>query len=435
MPAASAEPHQPAPPSRRAVSTPAPSRSAGRGLRRLLALLLPLLLGCAPPAEDPAASWDQAAAQQALDRWVAAAVAGDRAGFDAELSTADPGFAATADELFANLEQLGRVEVELATERAELRPGRAEVLGQPAVVVRARATWSTAGRPRPDERLQGTVWLTWLVEDGRPRLAGTVDGPARPDAAVPHWWLEPVTVQRVGETSLLTGAGVDADAWRRRTEQAVAAVAAADLDAARPEGPPPAVVVQVPSTSVVAGRVLGGDLAGRAAVTVADPAGALPVVVDPAANLTGPAWRFLLTHELVHVRTASPASRSPRWLVEGLAESVAREAQPDLAPVTAEQADDAARLSGLPDEEQLAAEPGAAYLRCWVAVRLLQDRLGPVGLLDLVAQTARGAPVEQRLRAAGWSEEELAAAVQGALADLAAGRDVASLRSGDGGAG
>ncbi|SDE54630.1 hypothetical protein [Auraticoccus monumenti] len=396
----------------------------------LALLVLTVLGGCGGvPATDGSTGpeIDPAAVEQTLQRWGEAALAGDRSAFDAEVSTRDPAFAATATRLFDDLGRLGSLRWELGPRRGPLPPTRRGLLGPDAVVAPATVSWTPEGAA---DTLRAVVWTTWVVEDGAPRLAGTVDGPDTADGPTPSWWVEDVTVQQVGGATVVTGASPDPDLWRERVERALAAVEAAGLDAARPTGPPPSVVVQVPSSRRLAERVAGSAalLEGAAAVTLVDVGGALPVLVDPAAGLSEESWVFLLTHELVHVRTASPGNGSPRWLVEGLAESVARKAQPELLGTSREQAAAAAEVGPLPTDEQLREEPYAAYLCSWVAVELLRQRLGHAGALDVVAATADGRSVADVLAAADVPSGELEREVAAALEDLAAGREVPALR-------
>lgn len=405
--------------------------SPGPVARLLLALLLTALAGCGgppAPAGGVPTAVDPVAAQQTLQHWGEAALAGDRTAFDAAVSTRDPAFAATAARMYDDVGRLGSLRWEVGPERRPLPPARGELLGPGAEVARATVTWAPGNAGTP--ALRSEVWTTWVVEDGTPRLAGTVDGPDALDAPTPSWWVEDVDVQQVGAATVVTGASPDAAVWRERVRRALTAVDAADLDVARPAGSPsPPVVVQVPSSRRLADRVAGSAdlLQGAAAVTVADAGGALPVLVDPAAGLSEESWVFLITHELVHVRTASPGSGSPRWLVEGLAESVARGAQPDLLSTRPEQAAEAAELGALPTDEELREQPHAAYLCSWVAVELLQERLGREGVLEVVAATAGGEPVTDVLAGADVPVAELEREVAGALDDLAAGRDVPGL--------
>lgn len=429
MPSASADPH-PATPAPAARSTSA--RTAC--LAGSLTVLLLLLVGCtSAPAPPDGARWDPEQAQTSLDRWGTAALDGDRAGYDAELSTADPGFATTAGRLFDNLGQLGWLSWDLADDRRELAAGRRALLASEDVLVIAVDVGWSAAEPTPDaveppDSQRHRVWLTWVLQQDHWRIAGTVDGPSEPQQPTPLWWWEPITVQREDSLVVVSGAGLTD--WGPRAERAWSAARAAGVSGARVGPRVRGALVQVPSSSLVLARVLGTSRRPTtAAVTLDDPDGAHPVLLDPAANLSEEAWELVITHELVHVLTASPGSGSPRWLVEGLAESVAREAYPGVVSGDGAQARTALQEgAGLPADADLAAGSASAYLRSWVAVRLLEQRIGRAPLLELVARSGTGEPVEPRLQALGWSSAGLAEALEENLRVLAEGGNPAVLR-------
>lgn len=134
------------------------------------------------------------------------------------------------------------------------------------------------------------------------------------------------------------------------------------------------------------------------------------VVLNPAARseLQPETWQVTVTHELVHVASgAVHGDGQPLWLSEGVADLVGwsevidEPAERDLVAgrlLDRVLAGDGPRsLAGQP--EFTATDPevvGDAYDGSWLAVLLLQDRLGRDGLMDLYAATSSGdgAPVD-----------------------------------------
>lgn len=114
----------------------------------------------------------------------------------------------------------------------------------------------------------------------------------------------------------------------------------------------------------------------------------------------------VLTHELVHVATAPlTTARTPAWLVEGIAESVAwRDVRTLPDHVVAEELAQEVRAhrlpTSLPTERDFATRPAQAYQESWLAVDLLRRRLGPAGLLELY-RDAGTMPSARALHASG----------------------------------
>ena len=109
------------------------------------------------------------------------------------------------------------------------------------------------------------------------------------------------------------------------------------------------------------------DLAHRAAV------GQRIVFAPGAANMTEPALRIVLTHELFHYAArVDTALDAPRWLTEGVADFVAR-------PITPVPADARSAALTLPADTDLDA-PGPqrswAYDRAWWFARFIADIYG-----------------------------------------------------------
>ena len=139
-------------------------------------------------------------------------------------------------------------------------------------------------------------------------------------------------------------------------------------------------------------RAAGGGSASQwadiAAVTMAervDPVArtmvdARIVLAPGATRLSAGALRIVLTHELFHYAAQmDTALDAPRWLIEGVADFVAR-------PPTALPADASSAPVSLPSDSDLDS-PGArrslAYDRAWWFARFVADTYGPSALREL----------------------------------------------------
>ncbi len=347
-----------------------------------------------------------ASAQNLLDTLVAAGLAGDEPAFDAGVSIRDASFADRARLLSANLSRLPLAGVRLRLQPERLTPAgdRAVLLGPDAWVQAATLTWRLTGESSPAEH---RIWLTFVVEDGSARLAGTVDGPATPVAAQPVWWTGPVTAATRGAATVVVGAGQDAGAWAERASDAVSEVRHR-LQGGAARGWSGAVVVEVPATRPDFEAVLGvpqGSYAAIAAVTLAEgPAdAAVRVVVNPEVTrqLAPLGVAVVLTHEAVHVATRSAGSPAPRWLVEGLADEVALTAHPAAesavaAPLLSRVRRDGAPWS-LPTDAQLrtgADDLGVAYAEAWLGCRFIAQNFSDAALQRLYAAVDAGQPLD-----------------------------------------
>jgi hypothetical protein len=113
------------------------------------------------------------------------------------------------------------------------------------------------------------------------------------------------------------------------------------------------------------------DIAHRMAV------GQRIVFAPGAANMTEPALRIVLTHELFHYAArVDTAADAPRWLTEGVADFVAR-------PTSPVPADARSAVVTLPSDADLDA-PGpqrsSAYDRAWWFARFVADTYGSATL-------------------------------------------------------
>jgi hypothetical protein len=371
------------------------------------------------------------AAQPVLDRLVRAARDRNRTAFDAEVSRRDPSFDDRARLLYNNLADLPWQTLELRLQGPPTAvPERLrDRLGPDAWRQPATARWRLEGETALAEH---TVWLTFAVQDGTPRLAGTDPPPATeaPDLpAQPVWWTGPVTAASRGNVTVLVGSGQPAAVWLDRATTAAGTVRER-VSAGAAARWPGDLVVEVPGSRRAFEAVLGvepGSYAAIAAVTLAEgPSNdaALRVVVNPEVTRTlaplGVA--VVLTHETVHVATRSPDSPAPTWLVEGLADDVALTAHPDAAAGVADPLLQRVRAEGPPralpgDEEFLAGADGLAvsYAEAWLACRYVRRTYSAAALQRLYTALDAGRALDEAMNdvlgtdlagfTAGWRDD------------------------------
>jgi hypothetical protein len=363
----------------------------------------------APPAEAPRASPGQAAA--ALATFVEAVERRDRAALD-QLAPADqPAARELLSGVAANVRSL---DLSVVTARYVDQVG----------TVSAEGSWT------------GTAELTW-------RLRGFDQRPARSDVKVrfaPHgdglgivgfeaateggsrlplWLRGELSVARAGDVLVaVDGSRRDAlDVLGRAVRgSAVVRRVLPDWD-----GP---VVVEVPVSGADLDETLGvepGTYSGIAAVTapVGDPDdvdGPVHVFVNPSVTdrLRRTGAQVVMSHELVHVATDAVRRPVEPWLLEGFADYVAlRDTRlPDR--ITLGRAIEAARRDGVPDALPSAADFDrrsddlqAHYEKAWLACRVIGERLGEKGLVDLYDDVRAGAPVRSALLARGLRTAEV----------------------------
>ena len=140
------------------------------------------------------------------------------------------------------------------------------------------------------------------------------------------------------------------------------------------------------------------DWDGRARVQLVDgdaavageTSGAVVLLHRQAWERLSPAGRqVVLAHELVHVATGPlTTDRTPGWLAEGLAESVALAGSGFPDRVAGREL--AGRRPAFPTEEELAQGEPVAYQEAWLAVDLLRQRHGVPAVLRLYDESGRG---------------------------------------------
>jgi hypothetical protein len=134
-----------------------------------------------------------------------------------------------------------------------------------------------------------------------------------------------------------------------------------------------------------AGGGLASQWADIAAVTVVDrvdlahrvAVGQRIVFAPGAANMTVPAFRIVLAHELFHYAArADTALDAPRWLTEGVADFVAR----PITPVPAAALSAALTLPSDVDLDTPGPQRSLAYDRAWWFARFVADTYGTAQL-------------------------------------------------------
>ncbi len=386
-----------------------------------LALILAATAGCRAPvlidrrtASAPVSAAGSVVARVRLDRLLAELTTAvdrrDRTGLDRLLSDRDPGFPATAGMILDNLDRLHPTAFGLRpTGRTrELGPRRRSLLGAGSYAAQVQVSWAVPGDRSPSSQ---TVWMT--ISAGRPGAgtpawAGIADGPDRP-APTPLWWLEPIRIARNRVATVITGAQVDPAPWLARATTA-ALTSAGRLHPGR-TGPAARwngrLVVVAPSNEALLESTLGvarGAEAALAAITWpdGDPVSSAPIriLINPARTGSDLADRIVLSHESVHVATASPVSAVPRWLIEGFADELAYQQYPRASRPAATELLRQVRRSGPPDRlpPVSAFDSGGTalnrtYAQAWSACHYLAARSGTGRLLHfygLVAATPGG---------------------------------------------
>ena len=367
-----------------------------------------------------------------LDEMAAAVLAADRIGFEKLVSLRDPTFESRARLLFTNLTTLRLTGLDFRAEPAA-RPVSADrqpLLGPDARVHRALVT---TRRPGEAGSAEHRVWLTFVVDGGRAKLAGTFDGPKGTTEPQPLWWLGPVSTAVEGDAAVVAGSGQPTALWAELAARSARSVRSA-LPTGVAEGWDGRVSLEVPATERDFVSVLGEPVeqyAGIAAVT--RPAGSaadapLRIVVNPRARqLASAELAELLRHETVHLATRSPASPAPLWVEEGLAEWVALGHRvPVEHPATKNLLVDVERRgppAALPGDDAFAVTaPGLndAYAEAWLLCRYAAGHYSTAGLGRLYAQLHQGRSLDEASRTAlGIGADDLVAGWRRYLVQLA----------------
>ncbi|HEY9289941.1 MAG TPA: hypothetical protein VIP98_01560 [Microlunatus sp.] len=421
-----------------------------------MAGLFALLAGCGTPSAPPTPSPAQTAASTAssatvagnpdrapavdsvLRRLAAALRDHDAAGFTALVSERDPGFADNAKMIFTNLGRLSPTVLQLtATGKTEpLSKQRAAVLGSDAYAAEVTVRWQVNGDRSPSDL---TVWMTFGTDRSGSglRWAGNVDGPGgkRP---TPLWWLEPIRVDHDQHATVIAGPDVAAADWLERADGAIRDVKAQAASA--PDGPWRSwnhrLVLVIPSSEDRLEQMLGvadGAESALAAVTWPDGsrAGRAPIriMINSGSPQPDLGARIVLTHETVHVATASPTSPAPTWLIEGFADYVAYRSYPRAQQAAAgallQQVSRSGPPQQLPTDKDFTGsgeELDLAYAKSWLACHYLARTYGTDALFSFYAAVDRSTAGEigpASRTAFGIDEDQLLTGWRSYLSDAA----------------
>ncbi|CUR60148.1 conserved hypothetical protein [metagenome] len=292
----------------------------------------------------------------------------------------------------------------------------------------AELTWRLgtydAGRSRADVR------VAFAPSGDGLGIAGFGGGAEGGPGRVPLWLQGELAVSRSrGVLVLADGPQTDADAVAARVERGVRVVRRVLPGWSAP------VVVEVPASAGDLDEALGvdpGTYAGIAAVTTTAGTAAdgapVHVFVNPevTAGLRRAGAQVVMSHELVHVATGAASARAEPWLVEGFADYVALRDVDLPETTTLGRAIDLVRREGVPqalpaaaDFDTRAADLQTRYELAWLACRVVAERLGEQGLVDVHDATTDGAPVGRVLARAGLPLPELTRTWRTRLQDLA----------------
>ncbi len=259
----------------------------------------------------------------------------DQSVWGAQVSQKDLGFVATAGMVYRNLATLRPTSLDFTptSQQRSLSPTRQKVLGSDAFAAQVLISWRLSGEVQASEHL---VWMSFVPAGASGwRWAGSDDEPIQADpAALPLWWLEPITVSRSHGNTVLAGSGTDGSVWLARADRATTDVTkqlkASSRGVASPDqGWNGRVVIEVPSTQAQFEQIVGaapGSDSQLAALTYPDAMDArtapMRIMLNPQvmAQESELGIGIVLTHECTHVATRSPASVSPLWLIEGFAD-------------------------------------------------------------------------------------------------------------------
>ena len=344
----------------------------------------------------PVRTLDLTAVNAILDRRARALRAGDRAGF---LAAVGPAFRPRQGALFDDLRKLP---LAIWRQRADpARPMAEQAAGPADWTVRVTLRYRLRGFDRTD--VEATQYLTFARRHatdtgGGAGLTITGDGAAQGLLDDPQIWDGGRLFVVAGRRSLVIGAGAQPARLRQiaaRLDRAVPAVSAVvGGDWAR------RAVALVPATPEQAAALAGGgqslrELAALATVTrgAAGAPGNDRIVISPAGypKLNEIGRHVVLTHELTHVATHGVAdTRTPVWLIEGLADYVGYKGLNVPVPSAARELRREVRAGRLPAElpgkEDFSGAGGRlpqVYEEAWLACRMVAERYGEDRLVRL----------------------------------------------------
>jgi hypothetical protein len=271
-------------------------------------------------------------------------------------------------------------------------------------------TWRFRGFDKAPAR--SDVVVRFIPDPDGLAIAG-FGAPASSEGRVPLWLRGELAVSRSDDHLVLVdGAQSEADEVAQRVTRGIPVVRTVLPGWSSP------VVVEVPASAADLDETVGaapGTYAGIAAVTAGvgsdtGPNAPVHVFVNPQVTdgLRRAGAQVVMSHELVHVATDAVRRPVEPWLLEGFADYVAlrRTRLPDR--VTLGRAIEAARRDGVPEALPTAADFDtraeglqARYEEAWLACRIIAERLGERGLVEVYEAAAFGDTTDRVLKRAG----------------------------------
>lgn len=372
------------------------------------------------PVEAPRASPAEAAAA------LASFVAGVEGRDGEALTTLAPDGSTEAQEqlsgIAANAESLDLVDV---TARYVDQVGTVGADGAWSGVV--EMTWRFRGFDRAPASADVVVRFT---PDGDGLAIAGFGPPAAAEGRTPLWLRAELAVARSDDHLVLVdGEQREADDVAERVARGIPVVRKVLPAWSAP------VVVEVPASAADLDEALGaapGTYAGIAAVTAGvgtdtGPDTPVHVFVNPEVTdgLRRAGAQVVMSHELVHVATDAVRRPVEPWLLEGFADYVAlRDTRlPDR--VTLGRAIEAARRDGVPEALPTVAEFDtrardlqARYEEAWLVCRIIAERLGERGLVEVYEEASGGVALRLTLETRGLTLAALTDAWRERLRDV-----------------
>ena len=378
----------------------ADSRSPVAANAAAVALLLALIAGLLlwqrpwvgePPPLDPVPPHASVLLQRQFD---ALSDADSAASFITAAGSSEPAKRFARDAWLAR-RALGITGVRMDYKRGGTAPDRADGSTSARVMVRwtgsARSPWGASKRTEVPVRFR-------LHPHGR--SFDVVSATSESKAALPPWLAGQVTLDRFGQSSVVTIDGgsdkVNAGPMARR--------ALAKVRALWPQASGRLCVI-VPPSPAAAAALLGETRAGvrqLAAVTTSidESADAAAVIVNPGqwATMDPQAQQVVMTHEAVHALTGTVGRDVNRLVAEGFADYIALYGDRRPLAVTAGQVLRQVKVSGPPkrlpdagDFDESTEGLGAVYESAWMLFRMMGDEFGKDAVIGLYRLVLDGA--------------------------------------------
>lgn len=332
-----------------------------------------------------------------------AVLKGDVKAFIASVDPSQPKLVAEQRVLFGNLRQFRFTSLRYFVADERLAPKMEVMYGKGAFSTRVMMRYQLTGLdPKP---VQTDLGYTFVVRAGRWILVAddAIDNSLSDDGHRQPWDFEPITVSRRGKVVVV------ADKTEAALGQKIAGVSQGAVAAVRRHWPRPwdgAVMVvamsepRVMSLHWTTGTGKGWTIAAKA-VTLYDGEPLSVKAVAPVGSriVINPAVRKgldedLLVHELTHVATVPIGTRTPVWLVEGIAEYIRCRSIEDDPRWTVDpyrktvKAKYLPSMKVLPGQAEFDANGDRSYGQAWWATEYLVSAEGEKGMASLYTDLA-----------------------------------------------